>query len=87
MYYVYIIKSKKTGKLYIGSTQDLRARLTQHNMGYSQATKAGAPYELVYYEAYKAQPDAIVREQKLKHFKQGYSRLKERLKFSLAEQN
>lgn len=54
-------------------------------MGYSQATKAHIPYKLVYYEAYKAKPDAIAREQKLKHFKQGYSRLKERLKFSLAE--
>ncbi len=85
MYYVYVIKSEKTSNLYIGYTNDLKARLNQHNMGYSQATKAHIPYKLVYYEAYKAKPDAIAREQKLKHFKQGYSRLKERLKFSLAE--
>lgn len=87
MHYVYIIKSLKTGKLYIGYTNNLRRRLSEHNTGQSRATKSSTPHKLVYYEAYNARFDAIKREAQLKHYKQGYARLKERLKFSLAGQN
>jgi putative endonuclease len=83
MYYVYLIQSKTTGKLYTGYTSDLRARLHQHNTGKSIATKAYMPYELIYYEAYKAKKDAIVREQNLKYYGQGIRRLKERLNESI----
>lgn len=83
MYYIYLIQSKKTGKLYMGYTADLRARLRQHNTGKSIATKAYMPYELIYYEAYKAKKDAIVREQNLKYYGQGVRRLKERLNESI----
>lgn len=83
MYYVYLMRSKKTGKFYIGFTSDLRKRLSQHNTKESGTTNAYAPYELIYYEAYKAKKDAIVRENKLKHYGQGLSRLKERLRESI----
>ena len=83
MYYVYVLLSEKDGSFYIGYTANLRERLHQHNTGKSVATKGGAPYELVYYEAYRAQRDAIVREKKLKHHGQGIRRLKERLEESI----
>lgn len=87
MFYVYILKSLKTEKLYFGYTEDLRARLKEHNAKQSRSTKAFTPFELVYYEAYKSKKDALVRERQLKQFKQAYSRLKERIVSSLAGQN
>ena len=87
MYYVYLLKSKKTKKLYIGYTSDLRQRLTEHNAGRNRSTKAYIPFELVYYEAYRSKDDAMQREKQLKHFKQGYTRLKERITKSIAGQN
>jgi putative endonuclease len=39
MYYVYILKSVEDGKLYIGSTNDLRRRLSEHNNQEVQSTK------------------------------------------------
>ena len=87
MHYLYILKSKKNSQLYIGQTDDLRTRFEKHYKGLSMATKAYKPFTLVYYEAYRSKRDAIAREIKLKKFKQGYSRLKQRLTFSLEEQS
>ena len=36
-YYTYILKSKKDGKLYTGSMNDLRERLDQHNNGMNES--------------------------------------------------
>jgi len=83
MYYVYVIISKKTGKCYIGFTADLNKRFYQHNSKYSLATKAGAPWKLIYYEAYLVKAHAQERERKLKQYGQSWRRLKERL--ALAE--
>jgi len=83
MHYVYLIRSLRDSSLYIGSTSDLRQRLQQHNALKSKSTKGHAPYELIYYEAYKAKHDALTREIQLKRFSQGYQHLKRRLVASL----
>lgn len=83
MFYVYVIKSKKDDSTYIGYTEDLKRRFTEHNSGESKYTKNKAPYELIYYEAYKNKPDAKYRESNLKNFAQAYSQLKKRIKNSL----
>ncbi|MCK4352096.1 GIY-YIG nuclease family protein [candidate division WOR-3 bacterium] len=83
MYYVYLLQSKKNGKFYIGYAADLMERLRQHNAGKSIATKSGALFELVYYEAYENKKDALSRERKLKYHGQGLRRLKERLAKSI----
>lgn len=87
MYYAYILQSEVTKKLYLGYTNDLRARVQEHDRGQSTATKLYAPWKLIYYEAYRSKRDAITREKQLKRYKQGYSRLKERIKNSLEGQN
>ncbi len=69
--YVYILKSLKDKKFYIGCTNDLKRRIREHNAGYSFATKTRIPLELVYYEAYPHRKDAEVREQ---FFKTGWGR-------------
>lgn len=66
MYYVYILKSKKDDQKYIGSTNDLRRRLHEHQTGQVYSTRARIPFELIYYEAYKIESDARKREQNLK---------------------
>jgi len=83
MYYVYLLKSKKDNKLYIGLTDDLRKRITEHNQGLTRSTKYRRPLVLIYYEAYVSLKDAQVRERKLKKFKNSYDELKKRIINSL----
>jgi len=83
MYYIYLIKSKIDNKLYIGYTNNLRRRFSEHNNKESKSTKFRAPFELIYYEAYKSENDAKDREKKLKYFGQTTRRLKERLIYSI----
>ena len=83
MFYVYVIKSKKDESLYIGFTQDLRKRFSEHNQGLSKYTKSRAPFALVYYESYVSEKDARIREKKLKKFKNSYTELKKRIINSL----
>ena len=83
MHYVYILQSKIDDELYVGSTNDLRRRLAEHNDGKVKSTFPRRPYSLIYYEAYKAEYDARRRESALKKRGQARARLKERLSASL----
>jgi len=71
MYYVYILKSKRDDKLYVGYTSNLKQRLDHHNKGKVEATKNRVPFELIYYEAFRNQQDATSRE---KFYKTGWGR-------------
>ena len=66
MFYVYILKSNKDGKLYIGYSNNLRKRFREHNLGLVESTKSRMPLRLVYYEAYTLEEDATKREHNLK---------------------
>ncbi len=66
MFYVYILKSKTNGSLYIGYTSDLKKRFISHNNGENKATKPFTPYNLVFYEAFLDKSDAKNREIYLK---------------------
>jgi len=85
MYYIYLLKSKKDNKLYIGLTNDLRKRFNEHNQGLNKSTKYRRPLALIYYEAYLSLEDAQIREKKLKKFKNTYGELKKRIINSLRE--
>ncbi len=78
MYYVYIIRSEKSGKLYKGCTADLKNRIKEHNSGQTSSTKAHVPWKLVYYEAFSNKTDALREELFLKSGKG-----KERVKYLL----
>ncbi len=71
MYYVYILRSSKDKKLYVGYTDDLKKRLTMHNEGKNFSTAPRRPFSLIYYEAYLNKEDAKERE---KFFKTGWGR-------------
>ncbi len=66
MYYVYILKSKVNGYLYIGSCGDLKIRLKRHDSGYVKSTKAYRPWQLVNMEKFFTRSDACKRERFLK---------------------
>lgn len=78
-YYVYILRSMRSGLLYLGCTSNLRIRLAEHQSGQSTATKGKGPWELIYYEAYRDRQDAFMREKSLKQFGGAYRQLKMRL--------
>ena len=72
MYYVYVLSQKRRSTdLYIGFTEDLKRRLTQHKREY--------PSELLYYEAYKSKEAAQNREKKLKFYGSAWRALKKRI--------
>ena len=83
MHYLYILKSLKDNRLYIGQTSDLRRRINEHNNGENKSTSSRTPFKLVYYEAYANKIDACKREANLKLFKKSYSELKKRIESSL----
>jgi len=73
--------SEKDGKLYIGSTPDIKKRLEKHNRGFVLATKNRRPIKLIYYESYLHSRDAKRREIFLKGGK-GHEQLKVQLQDS-----
>lgn len=83
MFYVYILKSRKDKRCYIGSTKDLRQRLKLHNSGKIYSTQDRRPLTLVYYEAYLSEKDARKREQMLKNYGQGITNIYKRISESL----
>ena len=66
MFYTYILHSLKDNKNYIGSTSNLKKRFQEHSKGKVFATKGRLPINLIFYEAFLEQKDAIRRE---KYFK------------------
>jgi len=79
MYYVYVLRSKKDNKNYIGFTENLKLRFEQHCKGLVSSTKHRRPLKLIYYEACIDKKDAKHREGYLKtHY--GRMFVKNRLK-------
>jgi putative endonuclease len=69
MFYTYILQSAKSGRYYIGHTNDLVARLERHNTGKATATKNKGPWVLKYYEEYETKQLANSRELNIKSMK------------------
>ena len=69
MFYLYILLSQKTGKFYIGSTENIADRLERHNGGRSKATASGTPWEMVYTETFETRSEAVRREMEIKSWK------------------
>ena len=71
MYYVYILRSQKDGRRYIGMTSDIDRRLSEHNAGLVNSTKNRRPLELIHTEEFSTKKEAEERE---KFYKTGYGR-------------
>ena len=68
MWFVYILKSLKDGDLYVGSTNNLRRRLADHNSGEVDSTRHRIPFAVEAHVAVRDKAKAIELE---KYFKTG----------------
>ena len=71
MFIVYILLSEKDNKRYIGFTDNIERRLTEHNLGKVKSTKNRQPLKLIYTEQYENKSYAMKRE---KYFKSAAGR-------------
>ncbi|WP_136077851.1 GIY-YIG nuclease family protein [Pontiella desulfatans] len=58
MFVVYAIESYSTGRVYIGQTQDIDARLRLHNLGRVKSTSKGGVWHLVALESFETRDQA-----------------------------
>jgi len=62
MYYVYIIKSLRDGRTYVGYTHNLENRLKSHNTSRVRSTSHRSPFILLHYEEFGIMSEAKERE-------------------------
>ena len=73
MYYVYILTNYTNSVMYIGMTNDLTRRISEHKSGLIEGfTKKYHVHKLVYFESTEDVNNAIKREKQLK----GWTRAK-----------
>ena len=69
-YYVYILANKKGGYLYIGVTNDLFKRVSEHKNNIDNGfTRKRRVHNLVYYEEHNNIGKAITREKQMKKWR------------------
>ena len=66
MFYVYVLKSIERDLLLQRPLPKFKKRIAQHNSGMTKSIRPYMPFELVYFEEFYAEEEAIVRE---KYFK------------------
>jgi putative endonuclease len=69
MAFVYILQSESTRRFYVGSTDDLDRRLSEHHRGHSPATRGRGPWKLVHTENFESLLEARRRELAIKRWK------------------
>ena len=72
-YFVYIVTNENRTTLYIGVTNDIQRRLSQHYFDSQNTRKSFAGkyncYYLLYYEGFESIEEAIQREKELKKWR------------------
>ena len=68
-HFVYLQRSLRNDRFYIGSSEDPEQRLVFHNAGHVRATRHQRPYQLVYTEMHGTRQEARAREAGLKRQK------------------
>jgi putative endonuclease len=70
IYFVYILASQRNGTLYVGVTNDLIGRVTEHREGLVPGfTRRYGVKMLVYFEEHQDIDEAIRREKRLKRWR------------------
>jgi len=73
MFYLYILQSDSTGRYYIGQTDNLDRRFSEHNDACYTSSKTTkrfrGPWKLVYSEKYKTRSETMTRERQIKTWK------------------
>ena len=71
IHFVYVLRSLKDGRFYVGMTTDLDRRILEHNNGKTKSTKGYRPWELFFSEELETRDLARKRE---KYLKSGYGK-------------
>ena len=72
-YFVYMLASRKRGTLYIGVTNDLARRVSEHRDGTASGfTRKYRVHRLVYAETFHEIEDAIRREKAMKEWQRAW---------------
>ena len=72
-FFVYILASRKNGTLYVGSTDALIVRISQHRQGLTPGfTSKYGVHDLVWYEAHQSREDAFRRERRIKEWRRAW---------------
>jgi putative endonuclease len=71
MFYVYVLRSSKTGRRYVGSCENIGDPLRRHNAGHAKATRHGIPWILVHSESFSNRAEAAKKE---RYYKSGRGR-------------
>jgi putative endonuclease len=71
MFYVYVLRSSKTGRRYVGSCENVDDRLRRHDAGHSKATRHSIPWILVHSESFSNRAEAAKKE---RYYKSGRGR-------------
>jgi len=73
LYFVYILASKRNGTLYVGVTNDLARRMSEHKArlvaGFTRKFEVN---QLVYFEAFESILEARAREHALKRWRRAW---------------
>ncbi|MGE5892939.1 MAG: GIY-YIG nuclease family protein [bacterium] len=69
-YFVYILESESTSQFYVGHTDDIERRLSQHNdphyRGSKHKKRFSGPWRCVYTELFTTRSAAMSREKQIK---------------------
>ncbi|TSA46442.1 GIY-YIG nuclease family protein [bacterium] len=66
MYFVYVLKSIGRNYIYVGLTNDLERRISQHQKGKETTTAPYRPFSTLFTETFENRPEARKREKYLK---------------------
>lgn len=64
--FVYVLRSAKDGRFYVGMTNNYKRRFVEHNSGSARSTKGYRPWELFIIEEFDTRVQAREREKYLK---------------------
>ncbi|WP_412062353.1 GIY-YIG nuclease family protein [Rubrivirga sp. IMCC45206] len=67
--HVYVLRSERTGRLYVGQTADLDRRLHEHRSGHTPSTRSRGPWALVASRPFESRAEAVRTERALKALK------------------
>jgi putative endonuclease len=79
MYFVYVIQSRKSKKLYIGVSYNLLRRLHEHNSPFNTGYTKNNQWEILYVEGYLKKDIAYHREKMLKQYGNVWQGVKKRI--------
>ena len=68
-FYTYVLRSKSSGRFYVGHTENLTKRIFEHNNERTPSIRNRGPWELFHSELFPTRSEAARREREIKRMK------------------